>query len=89
MPYLELPANWPVSCIIDVSLRLIIAYSWKIFTPKDKLAEWFEAYVQIMELCVWNNTTLTESVWNEQSRSWTVKVKSWSDGKDKFRKCSE
>lgn len=26
---------------------------WPVFTPKDKLAEWFESYAKLLELNVW------------------------------------
>ena len=33
---------------------------WPIFTPKDKLADWLEAYVKIMELNYWGSSTCRE-----------------------------
>jgi cation diffusion facilitator CzcD-associated flavoprotein CzcO len=45
---------------------------WPIFTPKDKLAEFFESYAKLLELNVWTKTTLTESKWDERQRRWTV-----------------
>jgi hypothetical protein len=47
---------------------------WPVFTPKDKLAEWFEAYVNILELVVWNSTTLTSTAWDDSAKQWTVTV---------------
>ena len=44
------------------------------FTPKDKLADWFEYYAGILELNVWTSTTLEESEWCENTRQWTVKI---------------
>ena len=29
---------------------------WPVFTPKDKLADWFESYAAAMELNVWTGT---------------------------------
>ena len=46
----------------------------QVFTPKDKLADWFEYYAGILELNVWTSTTLEESEWREDTRQWTVKL---------------
>ena len=45
---------------------------WPIFTPKDKLAEFFESYAKLLELNVWTSTTVTEANWNDEKRQWTV-----------------
>ncbi|SPN98639.1 probable flavin-containing monooxygenase [Cephalotrichum gorgonifer] len=47
---------------------------WPIFTPKDKLAEFFEAYATLLELNVWTRTDLVSTEWNEEKGSWTVVV---------------
>lgn len=47
---------------------------WPIFTPKDKLAQFFEAYVSLLELNVWTNTSIGEAQWDATKGSWTVKV---------------
>jgi hypothetical protein len=39
--------------------------SWPVFTPKDKLAEFFEAYAKLLELNVWTRTTLKSSSWSD------------------------
>ncbi|CDM31640.1 hypothetical protein DTO013E5_2088 [Penicillium roqueforti] len=46
--------------------------TWPIFTPKDKLAEFFECYVKMLELNVWTTTTITNCEWNEKTANWTV-----------------
>ena len=46
--------------------------TWPIFTPKDKLAEFFECYVKILELNVWTSTTITNCEWDEKNAKWTV-----------------
>lgn len=48
--------------------------SWPIFTPKDKLAEFFESYVKLLELNVWTKTELASSSWNEAKKEWTVEL---------------
>jgi thioredoxin reductase len=45
---------------------------WPVFTPKDKLAEFFETYVKHLELNVWTSTTMKSSSWNEAKKQWTV-----------------
>ncbi|KAI9931159.1 hypothetical protein ASPWEDRAFT_101354 [Aspergillus wentii DTO 134E9] len=45
---------------------------WPEFTPKDKLAEFFECYVKLLELNVWTKTTLTSSSWSDEKKQWTV-----------------
>jgi cation diffusion facilitator CzcD-associated flavoprotein CzcO len=55
--------------------------SWPVFTPKDKLAEFFEAYASLLELNVWTKTSLTSSSWDEAKKQWTVTVeKQKADG---------
>lgn len=48
--------------------------TWPIFTPKDKLADFFESYVSLLELNVWTKTTLTSSKWSDAEKRWTVTV---------------
>ncbi len=47
---------------------------WPVFTPKDKLAEWFESYAKLLELNVWTQTTLTSAKWDGGKRQWTVEL---------------
>jgi thioredoxin reductase len=47
---------------------------WPVFTPKDKLAEFFEAYVMLLELNAWTSTSLKSTSWDESKRQWTVTV---------------
>jgi len=48
--------------------------SWPVFTPKDKLADFFEAYVTLLELNVWTSTSLKSTSWDENNKHWTVIV---------------
>ncbi|EXM14939.1 dimethylaniline monooxygenase (N-oxide forming) [Fusarium oxysporum f. sp. vasinfectum 25433] len=48
--------------------------SWPIFTPKDKLAQFFESYATILELNVWTSTSITSADWDKNTQSWTVTV---------------
>ncbi|RJE24726.1 monooxygenase [Aspergillus sclerotialis] len=45
---------------------------WPIFTPEDKLAEFFEAYVKLLELDVWMSTEIIHTQWDEAKKSWKV-----------------
>jgi thioredoxin reductase len=47
---------------------------WPVFTPKDKLAEFFEAYVNLLELNAWTSTDLKSASWDESKKEWTVQV---------------
>lgn len=59
---------------------------WPVFTPKDKLGDWFESYAKILELNVWTKTTLKDSHWDEAKRQWTVTLERESpDGKKETR----
>ncbi|KAL9487992.1 hypothetical protein ACSS6W_000269 [Trichoderma asperelloides] len=47
---------------------------WPIFTPKDKLATFFEAYATLLELNVWTKTELGDVKWDDATGSWSVTV---------------
>ncbi|KAJ9648572.1 hypothetical protein H2199_001427 [Coniosporium tulheliwenetii] len=49
--------------------------NWPFFTPKDKLADWFESYASINELNVWLSTSITASSWSDDDKTWTISVK--------------
>ncbi|KAF7136676.1 hypothetical protein CNMCM5793_005954 [Aspergillus hiratsukae] len=46
--------------------------SWPVFTPKDKLAEFFEAYAKLLELNVWTRTKVESSSWSDDQKQWTI-----------------
>ncbi|KAF4122846.1 Flavin-binding monooxygenase-like [Geosmithia morbida] len=48
--------------------------SWPIFTPKDKLGDFFEAYATLLELNVWTRTQVVHTQYNETKGNWTVVV---------------
>ncbi|KAI1496937.1 hypothetical protein F5X99DRAFT_398684 [Biscogniauxia marginata] len=48
---------------------------WPVFTPKDKLAEFLKSYAEMLELNVWNNTSLESSSWDDKKKEWTVVLK--------------
>ncbi|KAG7448195.1 pyridine nucleotide-disulfide oxidoreductase family protein [Guyanagaster necrorhizus] len=47
---------------------------WPIFSPKDKLADWFEAYAIIMNLNIWMRSSIKSAVYDEVSHTWTVAI---------------
>jgi cation diffusion facilitator CzcD-associated flavoprotein CzcO len=46
--------------------------NWPVYIPKDKLAAWFEAYVESMELNYWTETELAGGTYDEKEGRWTV-----------------
>lgn len=56
--------------------------SWPTYIPKDKLANWFEAYVDAMELNFWTDTEFEGGVYDEATRRWTVTLRR-ADGSER------
>lgn len=48
---------------------------WPVFTPKDKLADWFESYASSMELNVWTRTELLSASYDDATKKWTATVR--------------
>lgn len=44
------------------------------FVPKDKLADWFKAYAEALDLNVWTNTPFIGGDYDEEAGHWTVTV---------------
>jgi cation diffusion facilitator CzcD-associated flavoprotein CzcO len=49
--------------------------NWPTYIPKDKLANWFEAYVDGMELNFWTQTEFEGGSYDEQQGQWTVTLR--------------
>jgi putative flavoprotein involved in K+ transport len=49
--------------------------NWPVYIPKDKLANWFEAYVDAMELNVWTGTVFESGSYDEAQGRWTVMLR--------------
>jgi cation diffusion facilitator CzcD-associated flavoprotein CzcO len=49
--------------------------SWPTYIPKDKLAGWFEAYVESLELNYWTSTELEGGRYDEAEGRWTVTLR--------------
>lgn len=48
--------------------------TWPVFTPKDKMGDWLEAYASILELNVWTSSTITHTSYDEATKRWTVVI---------------
>jgi putative flavoprotein involved in K+ transport len=48
--------------------------NWPVFAPKDKIGDWLESYVKVMEVPYWSSTTATSATWSEETGQWTVEV---------------
>ena len=49
--------------------------NWPTYIPKDKLANWFEAYVESMELNYWPGTEFLGGSYDDRERRWTVELR--------------
>jgi putative flavoprotein involved in K+ transport len=49
--------------------------NWPTYIPKDKLANWFEAYVESMELNFWTETEFKGGSYDEKEQRWTVTLR--------------
>ncbi|QIK66679.1 NAD(P)/FAD-dependent oxidoreductase [Nocardioides sp. HDW12B] len=48
--------------------------NWPVFAPKDKIGDWLESYVKVMEVPYWSNTEAKSATWSEEAGEWTVEV---------------
>jgi putative flavoprotein involved in K+ transport len=46
--------------------------NFPVYIPKDKLANWFEAYVEAMELNFWTGTELVSGNYDDERKRWNV-----------------
>ena len=49
--------------------------NWPTYIPKDKLANWFESYVESMELNFWTETEFEGGSYDEKEARWTVTLR--------------
>jgi putative flavoprotein involved in K+ transport len=47
---------------------------WPVFSPKDKIGDWLEMYVKVMELNYWHSTECQSAQYDEMAQEWTVTV---------------
>ena len=48
--------------------------TWPRYIPKDKVANWFESYVESMELNFWTETEFSGGIYDEVSGTWSVEL---------------
>jgi cation diffusion facilitator CzcD-associated flavoprotein CzcO len=56
--------------------------NYPVFIPKDKLANWFEFYADIMELNVWTGTEIKTGTWDPTTGRWEVALRR-ADGSER------
>ena len=56
--------------------------NWPVYIPKDKLANWFETYVDAMELNFWTATCLVGGEYDEATARWSVTLRH-ADGSER------
>ena len=49
--------------------------NWPVYIPKDKLANWFESYVDAMELNFWTGSEFESGVYDETEGRWNVTLR--------------
>jgi cation diffusion facilitator CzcD-associated flavoprotein CzcO len=49
--------------------------NWPTYIPKDKLANWFESYVDAMELNYWTSTDFAGGSYDETEGRWSVELR--------------
>ena len=48
--------------------------TWPVFSPKDKVGDWLESYVKLMEVPYWGSTTATRATYSPEAGEWTVEL---------------
>ena len=56
--------------------------TFPVYIPKDKLANWFEFYVEAMELNYWTGTALSAGSYDEAAKSWRITLRR-ADGSER------
>ncbi|KAL1837676.1 hypothetical protein VTJ49DRAFT_3526 [Mycothermus thermophilus] len=49
--------------------------TWPIYTPKDKIADWFQLYAKAMDLDIWTRTQIDVLSYNDTAKNWHVRVR--------------
>ncbi|MCC7346022.1 MAG: NAD(P)/FAD-dependent oxidoreductase, partial [Variibacter sp.] len=47
---------------------------WPVYSPKDKIGDWLEMYVKVMELNYWGSTTCRSARYDAAAQEWSVEV---------------
>jgi putative flavoprotein involved in K+ transport len=48
--------------------------NWPVFAPKDKIGDWLESYVKVMEVPYWSSTEVKHASYSEATGEWTVEL---------------
>jgi putative flavoprotein involved in K+ transport len=48
--------------------------NWPVFSPKDKIGDWLESYVKVMEVPYWGGTVATKATYSPEKGEWTVEL---------------
>ncbi|BBN13176.1 putative flavoprotein involved in K+ transport [Marchantia polymorpha subsp. ruderalis] len=56
--------------------------NWPVFSPKDKMGDWLEAYTNLMELNYWSSTECKSCTYNSADGVWEVSVVRSSGGSE-------
>lgn len=68
--YASLALHDPVGA--DHLPYLPLPSTWPKFTPKDKYADYLEAYTSLLDITVWTGTTVSDVRFDEQKQRWTL-----------------
>ena len=44
------------------------------FSPEDKIGDWLESYVELMEVLYWGSSVATNAMYSREKDEWTVEV---------------
>ena len=59
--------------------------NWPIYIPKDKVANWFEAYAEAMELNIWTGTEPVGGAYDARSGQWEITLRRADGGERTVR----
>ena len=59
--------------------------TWPVYIPKDLLAKWFEAYVAVLELNYWTDTSLESGTYDEDAGVWQITLRKGDRSKRSLR----
>ncbi|KIK79465.1 hypothetical protein PAXRUDRAFT_161238 [Paxillus rubicundulus Ve08.2h10] len=48
--------------------------TWPVYSPATQIAGWLESYASHLELNVWTSSTITKTEWDDETKTWTVKI---------------
>ena len=48
---------------------------WPVFSPKDRIGDWLEMYVKVMDLDYWTSSACVSARFDEEKSIWNVEVK--------------